>query len=421
MLKKVQLDRIDPNPYRRYGEYPILRDKVETIKESIETTSYWPNIIVRRTPDGRYQQAFGHHRLQALRELRKPTEEIEVIVRDLSNEMMFRMMSRENARQFKSSPWMEVECIRSALDAHDRGEITLDVKCGGARGPARKAGASRDSRRRREARERRRRQLRGEPRKLSDLARPIAQLLGMTRPDGRRKERRVSDNFEVAWKAIDLINRGLLTLDQVRLMRRFVFEKTVKGQLAIEESHREAAMESREQADRARAAAEALPTGTSPAVRAAAETAAANTEKRAARDEAAVVDKPRQFVAAVLAREAAGQGLRMADIDEMTERLRSRALIEEKLKQVDDIAIEIARQITKFTGDNSVLVQKLDLIQPLGHDLSPGVRAALLKARDAHLERIRDLFLWVEKVAAPQDMPTANAREMRAIGSPNGK
>src|SRR6266702_1344341 len=48
---KVKLRNIDPNPYRHMERYPIRRDKVEALKESITTTEWWSNVVARPSPE----------------------------------------------------------------------------------------------------------------------------------------------------------------------------------------------------------------------------------------------------------------------------------------------------------------------------------------------------------------------------------
>jgi len=44
---KYQLKDVRPNPFRRSEKYPILKEKVEELVESIETTGFWENIVGR--------------------------------------------------------------------------------------------------------------------------------------------------------------------------------------------------------------------------------------------------------------------------------------------------------------------------------------------------------------------------------------
>ena len=65
---KYQLKDVRPNPFRRSEKYPILKEKVEELVESIQTTGFWENIVGREV-DGKLQVAYGHHRLEALKKV----------------------------------------------------------------------------------------------------------------------------------------------------------------------------------------------------------------------------------------------------------------------------------------------------------------------------------------------------------------
>lgn len=93
---KIKVQDILPNPFRRIKQYPFDREKIERLKISINETSFWDNILVRPHPtkEGKYQLAYGHHRLMALRNLN--VKEIDIPVRDLSDSHMIKIMANEN-------------------------------------------------------------------------------------------------------------------------------------------------------------------------------------------------------------------------------------------------------------------------------------------------------------------------------------
>lgn len=113
---KVSVDLIDSNPYRRLKTYPINREKVESLKTSIEQTGFWDNILLRKS-DGRYQLAYGHHRLIAIKELGMET--IDVPVRPLDDATMLRIMANENMAEWSASPAVMTETVLSARDFID--------------------------------------------------------------------------------------------------------------------------------------------------------------------------------------------------------------------------------------------------------------------------------------------------------------
>ncbi len=107
----VDVEKIDTNPYRNIGKYPINREKVEALKTSIGQTGFWDNILIR--PNGnRFQLAYGHHRLVAIKEL--GIENVDVPVRDLDDATMLRIMANENMDEWRASPAVINETVFAA-------------------------------------------------------------------------------------------------------------------------------------------------------------------------------------------------------------------------------------------------------------------------------------------------------------------
>ena len=107
----VKLADIKDNPYRDPEVYKYDQAKIAMLKESVIDTSYWENNLARRTKDGDIETAYGHHRLQALRELlaegHTEFEEIKINVRpesQLSNERMLKIFVQENRDDWGESP-----------------------------------------------------------------------------------------------------------------------------------------------------------------------------------------------------------------------------------------------------------------------------------------------------------------------------
>lgn len=121
---KVALRDIDPNPFRHMEHYPVRRDKVETLKESIGTTTFWDNLVGRKV-DGKVQIAYGHHRLVALRELFPGDHTVDLIIRDLDDTAMLKIMARENMDEWGTNAEVEHETVRAAVEAYAEGRIEL--------------------------------------------------------------------------------------------------------------------------------------------------------------------------------------------------------------------------------------------------------------------------------------------------------
>lgn len=125
MRKSYALSDILPNPFRRMESYPIRRDKVEALKESIESTGFWTNLVAREI-NGRAEIAYGHHRWVALRELYDQGHEIALEIRDLDDARMIQIMARENMEEWGSSAAVEHETVRAVVKAYADGRIELE-------------------------------------------------------------------------------------------------------------------------------------------------------------------------------------------------------------------------------------------------------------------------------------------------------
>lgn len=117
---KVKLGDIRPNPFRNIDRYPISREKVDKLKQSIERTEFWDNVVARPGgdggPDSWVEIAYGHHRLVALRELYPPDHEVSLIVRDLTDAEMLHIMADENMQEWASSGEVIIETVRAVRD-----------------------------------------------------------------------------------------------------------------------------------------------------------------------------------------------------------------------------------------------------------------------------------------------------------------
>ena len=119
---KIRVSELEPNPFRRINQYPIEREKVEALKTSISETSFWDNMLVRKR-NGKYQIAYGHHRLAALRELE--VENVDVPVRELDDATMLRIMASENLEGWGTNPAVAIETVLATKEFLD-GEL---AKC----------------------------------------------------------------------------------------------------------------------------------------------------------------------------------------------------------------------------------------------------------------------------------------------------
>jgi ParB-like chromosome segregation protein Spo0J len=108
---KIQIKNLEANPYRDMNNYPIDQIKVNSLTDSINQTGFWDNILARKS-NGKYQIAYGHHRLIALRGAMKPTDEVDIPVKELSDALMIKIMAKENDDDWKTTPKIIDETVR---------------------------------------------------------------------------------------------------------------------------------------------------------------------------------------------------------------------------------------------------------------------------------------------------------------------
>ena len=123
--KTVKLRDILPNPFRRMNWYPIDEEKIERLQGSIDSTTFWDNLVARpSTKKGKYELAYGHHRLIALRGDRTRRiegvydwdHEIRLIVRDLDDPMMIKIMANENREEYDTNASVSEESVCALLE-----------------------------------------------------------------------------------------------------------------------------------------------------------------------------------------------------------------------------------------------------------------------------------------------------------------
>lgn len=101
-FKTVSIDSIAPNPYRNFDIYPLDKQQVADLVASYEKNDDFGVIPVRRAlyeyEDGyTYEQAAGHHRLEAMRQL--GYKNVKVEVHDYDDDQIVSVMVDENMRQ----------------------------------------------------------------------------------------------------------------------------------------------------------------------------------------------------------------------------------------------------------------------------------------------------------------------------------
>lgn len=110
---EVDVDRLDPNPFRSFERYPINQAQVGALKHSIHDLTFWGGVTARPHPENprRYQIAAGHHRVEAVKQVIAEAEaagdrgrvralhRIDVCVETFTDEQMVQIMATENSTQ----------------------------------------------------------------------------------------------------------------------------------------------------------------------------------------------------------------------------------------------------------------------------------------------------------------------------------
>lgn len=136
-MPSIKIATIQDNPYRDRNLFPTDPAKIESLKESIEQTGFWDNIMVRpkfnELVDGtiiedheqlaaiianneidwenqEFELAYGHHRIDTLIEL--GYESIDIPVKYITDEDMMRIMANENKEGWGSGIKNKLETVR---------------------------------------------------------------------------------------------------------------------------------------------------------------------------------------------------------------------------------------------------------------------------------------------------------------------
>jgi ParB-like chromosome segregation protein Spo0J len=117
MKDSIKIELIDSNPHRDLERNPLSPDQVSDVAESIKRTGFWDNLVVRPVGD-RYQLAYGHNRLAALKQL--GIEEAGFSIRELSDFDMLNCMIDENETQRQISPTIIFENLTAAVRLGER-------------------------------------------------------------------------------------------------------------------------------------------------------------------------------------------------------------------------------------------------------------------------------------------------------------
>lgn len=96
---KLKIDQIRPNPFKKHirkGE--ISQQRVDILKESIDHGTLPEHFFVRKKNND-FELTFGHHRLEALKQMKGPNYFVEATIVEFTDEQMLIDLVRENVTQ----------------------------------------------------------------------------------------------------------------------------------------------------------------------------------------------------------------------------------------------------------------------------------------------------------------------------------
>lgn len=235
-----KVSEIQPNPFRKIDSYPFHEDKLEALRESIRSTGFWDNVVGRLNEDGEPEIAYGHHRLEAVKRELGPVAEVELILRDLTDDDMLRIMARENMEEWGTSVWIEMETVKSAVEAYAEGRIHLpDVPRKTTRGIRYAPGFMKDP-------------FPGDhDHGHQYTGTTLAEFLGWMKPNGRP-----SPSVEVALSALEMVEAGVLEEDDLKGLSREAAKEAIRGARRVKRRKEKAAEVHEEQASEAEKEAE---------------------------------------------------------------------------------------------------------------------------------------------------------------------
>lgn len=109
---KIKLKNLQPNPFRDAENYPLIESKIKGLEETIQEVGFWGGIPVRKNGTG-YQIHFGHHRVQALKNLFGLEKAFDFVVENVDDETMHKRMVAENDEEWGATTKQIDENVRS--------------------------------------------------------------------------------------------------------------------------------------------------------------------------------------------------------------------------------------------------------------------------------------------------------------------
>ena len=117
----LKLKEVLPNPFRDLKANPLIEEKIEELVGSINLTGFWDNVVVRKNVNGKYELAYGHHRIAAA--IRAGKTEADFIVKELNDAAMIQVMDSENRETYGSTPLSLIESVKAVVQSLAKGKI----------------------------------------------------------------------------------------------------------------------------------------------------------------------------------------------------------------------------------------------------------------------------------------------------------
>jgi hypothetical protein len=121
---KIKLADVVSSPFRDFTINPLDEVKIAALIESISTTGFWKNIVVREVGP-KFEIILGHHRVEALRRLNY--KEIEVTVEKLTDAEALRKWSRDHSDVYEHGVVGVIELVGATVKALATGAINRDA------------------------------------------------------------------------------------------------------------------------------------------------------------------------------------------------------------------------------------------------------------------------------------------------------
>lgn len=118
---RLKLDEILVNPYRDLKRNPLDPRTVYRLKRSINSTGFWDNIVIRKNAEGKYEQAYGHHRVEAARQA--GIKEADFIVKKLTDQQMIQVLHDDNDEAYRFRVASLFESVRAVVHALALGKL----------------------------------------------------------------------------------------------------------------------------------------------------------------------------------------------------------------------------------------------------------------------------------------------------------